>query len=185
MPGVVCALLRAGSLLTVLGSTQILVGVGLPVMGVNDNAGAVRLPVMSGALFASRLAPTVLGSTQFLAGVGLAGDGRQRKRRPSECPLPARFRAAGSLLQFSGSRNPVGAGLPAMDVNDNAGCLNAGVVCAFREQACSYRFDRVVRPGASVGQWPALRWRLPSVRAQTLGLANWSRCWFLMLFFRV
>ncbi|RZN98982.1 hypothetical protein EKG40_30470 [Pseudomonas moorei] len=52
-----------------MGSTQILVGAGLPAMGVNDNAGRLNARVVC-AFFASRLAPTGLGSTQILVGAG-------------------------------------------------------------------------------------------------------------------
>ena len=52
---------------------------------------------------------------------------------------------AGSYRDWVHTVEIVGAGLPAMDVNDDAGCLNErGCLGVFRRQAGSYRESRTL-----------------------------------------
>ncbi|VVP40243.1 hypothetical protein PS893_04814 [Pseudomonas fluorescens] len=83
------------------------VGASLLAMDVNDNACCLNARVVQ-TFFASKLAPT-----------------RKRAQLRSGRPMgQIKIKSPSYLV-------PVGASLLAMDVNDNAGCLNARVVLAF------------------------------------------------------
>jgi hypothetical protein len=69
-------------------------------------------------------------------------DGADQNQKPKQSKNEA---ACQPTWLYDRTHSPVGAGLPAMDVNDNAGCLNERVVRSFfAGKPRSYRESRLL-----------------------------------------